>query len=87
MIDSGLLAAIGFVLILAGLIAVFIAIVLLFFPRANHKDKVKGGGVIIIGLLPIVFGTDRKSVKMLLILSIVLMAFVLLANIALNYSQ
>jgi uncharacterized membrane protein len=38
-----------------------------------------------IGPFPIVFGTDVKSVKILLVLSIILMVFVLLSHIALNY--
>ncbi|MDH5447546.1 MAG: DUF131 domain-containing protein [Candidatus Bathyarchaeota archaeon] len=85
MSDSAFLATLGFALILMGFIVVFVAIILLLFSSANDEKRVKGGSAIIIGPFPIVFGTDRKSVKILLILSIILMVFVLLANIAFNY--
>ena len=47
----------------------------------KDEGKVKGGGAIIIGPFPIVFGTDWKSVKMVLLLSIVLVTFVLIVMI------
>ncbi len=37
------------------------------------KKRVKGGGVILIGPIPIVFGTDKKYALILMILAIVLM--------------
>jgi len=85
MSDTILLATLGFLLILTGFIVIFVAIILLLFSSANDEKKVEGGGAIIIGPFPIMFGTNRKSVKILLVLSIILMAFVLLANIAFNY--
>ncbi len=36
-------------------------------------EKIKGGGVIMIGPLPIVFGTDKKYALIAIILAIVLM--------------
>ncbi|MFQ6086600.1 MAG: DUF131 domain-containing protein [Candidatus Bathyarchaeia archaeon] len=68
---------IGVVLILAGFFVTFIATVLLFFTAFKGKGKVKGGGAIIIGPFPIVFGTDKESVRILLLLSIVLIALLL----------
>lgn len=38
----------------------------------------KGGGAVIIGPFPIIFGTDRESVKILFTLSIVLVILVLI---------
>lgn len=37
------------------------------------EEKVKGGGVILIGPLPIVFGTDKRYAVILMVLAIVLM--------------
>lgn len=85
MSDAALLTALGFLLILTGFIVIFFAVILLLFSSANDEKKAKGGGAMIIGPFPIVLGTDRKSVKILLALSIILMALVLLANIAYNY--
>jgi uncharacterized protein (TIGR00304 family) len=67
----------GVLLILAGFLFVFIATILLVLRSFKIKGKVKGGGAIIIGPFPIVFGTDKESVKILLILSIVLVALLL----------
>lgn len=48
-------------------------------PHQEIKEKkVKGGGVILIGPIPIVFGTDKKYVVLLMILAIVLMLLMLI---------
>ena len=38
----------------------------------------KGGGVVVIGPVPIIFGTDKETVKTLLVLSIILVALLLI---------
>jgi uncharacterized protein (TIGR00304 family) len=68
---------IGVILILVGFFVTFISVILLFFTAFKGKGKVKGGGAIIIGPFPIVFGTDKESVKILLLLSIILIALLL----------
>lgn len=67
---------IGIVLILAGIFVTFVAIVL-SLRIFKGKSKVKGGGAIIIGPFPIIVGTDKESVKILLLLSIILFALLL----------
>jgi uncharacterized protein (TIGR00304 family) len=74
---------IGVILVLAGFFVTFTAAILLFFT-AFKKGKVKGGGAIIIGPFPIIFGTDKESVKILLLLSIILIAL-LLVFVAFSY--
>jgi uncharacterized protein (TIGR00304 family) len=86
MIDPASLSTLGFILVLAGFIVIFLAIILMFFSSADGERKVRGGGAIIIGPVPIVFGTDKESVKVLLVLSIILMVFVLLVYVIFNYS-
>ena len=78
---NGQLFTVGFILILAGFVVVFVAALLLFFKALRGKGRVRGGGVVMIGPFPIVFGTDKDSVKMLLLLSIALIAFVLILTI------
>jgi uncharacterized protein (TIGR00304 family) len=78
------LGNIGLILILTGFFITFIAAVLLFFTASKGRGKVKGGGAIIIGPLPIIFGTDKESVKILLLLSIVLI-LLLLVFMAFSY--
>jgi len=43
----------------------------------DGERRVRGGGVIVIGPVPIVFGTDKQSVKVLLVLAIVLVVLLL----------
>jgi uncharacterized protein (TIGR00304 family) len=65
-----LLVCIGFLIILAGI-----------FSMAYHawkmgemeKPEVRGGGIIMIGPMPIIFGTDAAALRILMILAIVLM--------------
>ncbi|MGB9741520.1 MAG: TIGR00304 family membrane protein [Candidatus Bathyarchaeia archaeon] len=62
----------GVALTVAGVIVVLIAILLLFIYCIKSGAKIRGGGAIIIGPFPIIFGTDKESVKMILLLSITL---------------
>jgi uncharacterized protein (TIGR00304 family) len=39
--------------------------------------KTKGGGVVIIGFIPIIFGTDKQPAKLILVLSIALVALLI----------
>ena len=68
----------GVALILIGFAVAFVAMIWLVLSGARGgKAKVKGGGAVIVGPIPIVFGTDKESVKILLILSIVLVVLLL----------
>lgn len=79
------LATSGFLLVLVGCVMIVVAMVLFVLASAGNKGKVEGGGVLIIGPVPIVFGTDKESAKSLLILSIILMVFVLLVTVVSRY--
>jgi uncharacterized protein (TIGR00304 family) len=70
--DAGTLQGLSVVLIFAGVFVVLVAIFLLFFSSIKGEGKVKGGGAIIIGPFPIIFGTDKESVKTILLLSLTL---------------
>jgi uncharacterized protein (TIGR00304 family) len=73
-------SSVGIVLILAGVAIIAIAIFLLSV-RGAGKGKVRGGGVVIIGPVPIIFGTDKKSLKTVLLLSFVLTVLLLIVII------
>jgi uncharacterized membrane protein len=66
------LYSLGTALVLGGILIMIVAAVLLVLPRKGKTGKVRGGGVILIGPIPIVFGTDKKSLKTVLLLSIAL---------------
>jgi uncharacterized protein (TIGR00304 family) len=70
--DAEMLFVLGFALIFAGILITVIAVILLFVSGVRGKGEVKGGGAIIIGPFPIIFGTDKESIKTVLLLSITL---------------
>ncbi|MDW8040845.1 MAG: DUF131 domain-containing protein [Nitrososphaerota archaeon] len=81
-LNTNLLYSLGVVMILAGIIVIVAAFALLFISSVKG-GMAKGGGAVIIGPFPIVFGTDKESVKVVLWLSIALtiIAFALFITI------
>jgi uncharacterized protein (TIGR00304 family) len=63
--------------VLAGILVIFIGFILVFVGTAlqgtNKTNEVKTGGVILIGPLPIIFGSDKGTIITAVILAIVLM--------------
>jgi len=84
--NDQLLFDIGVILVFAGFVIAFVAVVLMFLTTMRGRGKVKGGGAVIIGPFPIVFGTDRESVKILLLLSMALITLILIAMIIFHYT-
>jgi uncharacterized protein (TIGR00304 family) len=79
-IDSAALYALGITLVFVGVLIILIAVVLLSVSGAK-KGKVRGGGAIIIGPIPIIFGTDKKSLRTVLLLSLALTVMLVVAMI------
>lgn len=73
---SASLANTGLLLIVLGFILAFVA-VLLAVKNRGTGGQTRGGGILLIGPFPIIFGSDRESVRTLMILAIVLIAIVL----------
>ncbi|MEM3551050.1 MAG: DUF131 domain-containing protein [Candidatus Bathyarchaeia archaeon] len=71
-LDAAPFTSLGFALIFVGVIIVIAAFLLLFLSGLKGGGEVRGGGAIIIGPFPIVFGTDKESVRAVLWLSIML---------------
>lgn len=80
MVDAAVLYTLGLVLVFVGVAVIIIAVVLLSVSGAR-KGKVKGGGAILIGPIPIVFGTDKKSLKTVLMLSLALTVMLVVAMV------
>ncbi len=74
--DSAVLFLLGTSLVLIGAFILILATILMTTIR-NKKRQAKTTGVIIIGPIPIIFGSDKKSVKTILVLSIVLTTLLL----------
>jgi len=85
LVDFRALAWIGFLLIIIGFIVTLLAAFLLIFHSTKTKSEAKGASIILVGPFPIVFGTDKQSVKILLVLTIIIImlmiAFLVLSNI------
>ncbi len=67
----------GLALVIAGFALAFISALLLMLRGGRTASKLRGGGIVMLGPFPIVFGTDKSSVKVLIVLSIVLIVAVL----------
>ena len=80
-LDLSVFYAVGFGLVFVGIVIIVLAIILSAMRGAGKsKDgKVKAAGVIMIGPVPIIFGTDKKSVKAVLALALSLTVAVIVA--------
>ena len=74
-----MLQATGFALVFVGVLIMIVAAIFMYLFGGRRKDEtletageVRGGGAIIIGPIPIIFGTDKKSIKTILLVSITL---------------
>ncbi len=74
----------GVALIFLGTLIVLAAFVLLL-TSSFRGEKVRGGGAVIIGPFPIIFGTDRETVKTVLWLSIALTLLLLLVMVVFHF--
>jgi len=71
---------IGISLILLGIVLIFISILLSLLMSLGKERKVRGGGIVIIGPLPILLASDREIARLaflLTLLSIILFLFLI----------
>jgi len=78
---DSLLFNIGLLLALAGFALAVVAIFIAILRSSRGTGKIRGGGVVMIGPVPIVFGTDKESARILILLGIVLMIVLLLFSL------
>ena len=69
-------------LVLAGFMLVFLGMLLavagMLVQAGKQGAELRGGGVVLIGPLPVVFGSDTQSVKAVVLLTLVLILVVYL---------
>jgi uncharacterized protein (TIGR00304 family) len=76
----------GAVLIIIGIILIVAAIIATSTRSTKEGDgRVKAAGVIMIGPVPIIFGTDKKSVKTVLALALALVIAAIVAMLLFNW--
>jgi len=72
------LITLGFLLVFIGVLVIFAGMFSTAYQARKigetEKPAVRGGGIIMIGPIPILFGTDVGALKIVMILAIVLMA-------------
>ncbi len=78
--DGQIFFAVGVALIVVGIIIIVLATILVAM-RGVGKGKVEAAGVIMIGPIPIIFGTNKESVKSVLILALTLTVVLVLAAV------
>jgi uncharacterized protein (TIGR00304 family) len=78
-VDAGTLYASGIALIFIGVLVIIVAIVLISVSGAKGEGRARGGGVVMVGPIPIIFGTDKKSLKTVLLLSLALTVLAIVA--------
>ena len=83
--DAQTLCNLGAALALTGMLIMTVATALILLSKSGKTGKARGGGAIIIGPIPIVFGTDKQSLKTLLLLSIILTALLIVLAITLHF--
>ncbi len=80
--DPTALYALGLALVIAGIVIIILALIFVSTRGlGSGKSNVKGAGVIMIGPIPIIFGTDKKSIKTVLLLALTLTIAVIIATI------
>ncbi|MBE0516521.1 MAG: DUF131 domain-containing protein [Methanophagales archaeon] len=71
------LITVGFLLVVIGILVILAGIFSMAYQAWKtggvEKPEVRGGGVVMIGPIPILFGTDIGALKFVMILAIVLM--------------
>lgn len=72
--------SLGVALVVVGII-IIVAVIVLTSIGGAKKGKVQGAGVIMIGPIPIIFGTDKKSVKTVVALALALTIVVLIITV------
>jgi uncharacterized protein (TIGR00304 family) len=77
------LVFVGIAIILVGFLVVFLATAVSGGSpeEGERRTEVRGGGIIMIGPIPIIFGSDAKWASAAVVLAIVLIVIVLLSGV------
>jgi len=75
-LDSLSTTEIGLLLIIFGFVLAFVVMIVMALRTAGSSGKGRSAGIVLIGPIPIIFGDDKDSLKILMILAIVLIAVV-----------
>jgi uncharacterized protein (TIGR00304 family) len=79
-LELGFFITVGIALVVIGVIVIVSALILAS-SRRSEKDKAEVAGIVMIGPIPIIFGTDKKSVKAILVLAFTVTVALMIAAI------
>jgi len=75
------LVVLGILFVFAGFAIIFIAMILSASSEPGTEGRVRGGGVVMIGPIPIVFGSDMKWASVAIVLALFLILVTLVVNL------
>jgi uncharacterized protein (TIGR00304 family) len=70
--EAAVFLALGIALIVIGILVVVVAVIVASTRGGGKGGKTRAAGVIMIGPIPIIFGTDKKALKDVVILALAL---------------
>lgn len=71
---------IGLILVIIGILTIFLGAIIAIM-KAKSSGRIEGGGVIMIGPFPIIFGTSSKILKIMVIIILAIMITLILLSI------
>jgi uncharacterized protein (TIGR00304 family) len=80
-LDTSSFTEVGFLLIIFGFAVAFIAMIALAIRSARGSGQGHTAGLVLIGPIPIIFGSDKQSIKVVMLLAVLLILLVLVIMI------
>lgn len=81
---SNIILLTGFFLVFLGVMIIFLTMIIFMFKSIKGKVETKGGGIIFIGPIPIIFGTDIRITKWLMIIALIITLILLFSIVILH---
>jgi uncharacterized protein (TIGR00304 family) len=69
---SGEIVFLGLIFLVLGMLIIFVGLMREAASSREAGGGIRGGGVIMIGPIPIIFGTDRESASVVIVLALLL---------------
>ncbi len=76
--EWGWLVGLGIALIMIGVLLVFLGVLAASLGSGGGEGEVEAGGVVVIGPIPIIFGTSSKAALAAAVLGLIMMLLALL---------
>jgi uncharacterized protein (TIGR00304 family) len=73
MVNSNTIILAGVVVIILGILLIFLGAALQITSKSGGTGEVQAGGVVMIGPIPIIFGTNKNITTISIVLAIILM--------------